>query len=136
MAFKEGRRRMRIYTKKAFWFEQKNVTPVITKAMGFQEVPEWVKDTLLFRLALQDGSVQVLSTVKQQKELENDGMTEEEKEVREKAKALGIEKWQTTGLGTLKKKLKELEKETEENQQQENQQQENQQQENQQEERQ
>ncbi len=70
---------MRIFTKKAFQFEKQNVPPVITKAMAFQNVPDWVKNTLLFELALKDGSVQVLADTKQQKELENDGMTQEEK---------------------------------------------------------
>lgn len=70
---------MRIFTKKAFQFEKQNVPSVITKAMAFQNVPDWVKNTLLFELALKDGSVQVLADTKQQKELENDGMTQEEK---------------------------------------------------------
>ena len=96
---------MRIFTKKAFQFEKQNVPPVITKAMAFQNVPDWVKNTLLFELALKDGSVQVLADTKQQKELENDGMTEEEKELREQAKQLDIKKWQTLGITKLKKKL-------------------------------
>ena len=67
---------MRIFTKKAFQFEKQNMSTITTKAMTFQDVPDWVKNTLLFELALKDGSVQVLADTKQQKELENDGMTD------------------------------------------------------------
>ncbi len=108
---------MRIFTKKAFQFEKQNVPPVITKAMAFQDVPDWVKDTLLFKLALKDGSVQVLADTKQQKELENDGMTEEEKELREQAKQLDIKKWQTLGITKLKKEIAEKQKQLQQKEQ-------------------
>lgn len=98
---------MRIFTKKAFQFEKQNMPTITTKSMAFQEVPDWVKDTLLFQLALKDGSVQVIADTKQQKELENDGMTEEEKELREQAKQLEIKKWQTLGIEKLKKEIEE-----------------------------
>lgn len=101
---------MRIFTKKAFQFEKQNVAPVITKAAAFQDVPDWVKNTLLFELALKDGSIQVLADMKQQKELENDGMTQEEKELREQAKQLDIKKWQTLGISKLKKEIEEKQK--------------------------
>ena len=108
---------MRIFTKKAFQFEKQNVPPVITKAMAFQNVPDWVKNTLLFELALKDGSVQVLADTKQQKELENDGMTEEEKELREQAKQLDIKKWQTLGITKLKKEIAEKQKQLQQQEQ-------------------
>ncbi len=108
---------MRIFTKKAFQFEKQNVPPVITKAMAFQNVPDWVKNTLLFELALKDGSVQVLADTKQQKELENDGMTEEEKELREQAKQLDIKKWQTLGITKLKKEIAEKQKQLQQKEQ-------------------
>ena len=108
---------MRIFTKKAFQFEKQNVPPVITKAMAFQDVPDWAKDTLLFKLALKDGSVQVIADTKQQKELENDGMTEEEKELREQAKQLDIKKWQTLGITKLKKEIAEKQKQLQQQEQ-------------------
>ena len=108
---------MRIFTKKAFQFEKQNVPPVITKAMAFQNVPDQVKNTLLFELALKDGSVQVLADTKQQKELENDGMTEEEKELREQAKQLDIKKWQTLGITKLKKEIAEKQKQLQQQEQ-------------------
>ena len=108
---------MRIFTKKAFQFEKQNVPPVITKAMAFQNVPDWVKNTLLFELALKDGSVQVLADTKQQKELENDGMTEEEKELREQAKHIDIKKWQTLGITKLKKEIAEKQKQLQQQEQ-------------------
>lgn len=101
---------MRIFTKKAFQFEKQNMSAITTKAMAFQDVPDWVKDTLLFELALKDGSVQVIADTKQQKELENDGMTQEEKELREQAKQLNIKKWQTLGITKLKKEITEKQK--------------------------
>ena len=101
---------MRIFTKKAFQFEKQNMPAITTKAMSFQDVPDWVKDTLLFELALKDGSVQVIADTKQQKELENDGMTQEEKELREQAKQLNIKKWQTLGIAKLKKEIAEKQK--------------------------
>ncbi len=110
MVFNERGKRMRIFTKKAFQFEKQNVASVVTKAMAFQEVPDWVKDTLLFKLALKDGSIQVIANTKQQKELENNGMTEEEKELREQAKQLDIKKWQTLGIDKLKKAIEEKQK--------------------------
>lgn len=108
---------MRIFTKKAFQFEKQNMSAVITKAMAFQEVPDWVRDTLLFQLALKDGSIQVIADTKQQKELENDGMTEEEKELREQAKQLDIKKWQTLGISKLKKEIEEKQKQLQQQEQ-------------------
>ena len=109
---------MRIFTKKAFQFEKQNVPPVITKAVAFQDVPDWVKNTLLFELALKDGSIQILADMKQQKELENDGMTQEEKELREQAKQLDIKKWQTLGISKLKKEKEEKQQESPEKEEQ------------------
>lgn len=110
---------MRIFTKKAFQFEKQNTKSVITKAMNFQDVPDWVKDTLLFELALKDGSIQVIADTKQQKELENDGMTQEEKELREQAKQLDIKKWQTLGISKLKKEIEEKQKQLQQEEKQE-----------------
>lgn len=108
---------MRIFTKKAFQFEKQNMSTITTKAMTFQDVPDWVKNTLLFELALKDGSVQVIADTKQQKELENDGMTEEEKELREQAKQLDIKKWQTLGITKLKKEIAEKQKQLQQKEQ-------------------
>ena len=110
---------MRIFTKKAFQFEKQNTKSVITKAMNFQDVPDWVKDTLLFELALKDGSIQVIADTKQQKELENDGMTQKEKELREQAKQLDIKKWQTLGISKLKKEIEEKQKQLQQEEKQE-----------------
>ena len=57
--------------------------------------------------------------MKQQKELENDGMTQEEKELREQAKQLDIKKWQTLGISKLKKEIEEKQKQLQEEKQQE-----------------
>ncbi len=108
---------MRIFTKKAFQFEKQNMSTITTKAMTFQDVPDWVKNTLLFELALKDGSVQVLADTKQQKELENDGMTQEEKKLREQAKQLDIKKWQTLGITKLKKEIAEKQKQLQQKEQ-------------------
>jgi hypothetical protein len=42
----------------------------------FVEAPEWVKDTLLFKLLVKDGSVRVAEGKAEQKALENDPMKE------------------------------------------------------------
>ena len=108
---------MRIFTKKSFQFEEKNMPAIITKAMTFQEVPAWVETTLLFQLALKDGSVQVIADRKQQKELENNGMTEEEKELREQAKQLEIKKWKILGISKLKEEIAEKQKQLQQEEQ-------------------
>lgn len=38
----------------------------------FKEVPEWVKDTLIFKLLLKDGSVKIAAEKEELKKLEND----------------------------------------------------------------
>ena len=59
----------------------------------------------------------MLADTKQQKELENDGMTEEEKELREQAKQLDIKKWQTLGITKLKKEIAEKQKQLQQQEQ-------------------
>lgn len=59
---------MRIFTKKAFIFFNKadEDKAIVTKALAFDDVPEWVKKDLTFKAALADGDIEVIVTREQQ----------------------------------------------------------------------
>lgn len=100
---------MKIFTKKAFRFDMSGQKSITTKAMEFKTVPDWVKDTLIFKLASKDGTIQEIVSKKQSLALENDGETPEEKELRDKAKELKIKNYQRLGIEELKQKIAEEE---------------------------
>jgi hypothetical protein len=64
---------MRIYSKKAFCFQNPNVASIVgldekqlkqtlvhVRAMDFVEVPDWVVEDAMFNWAVQDGDIEVL----------------------------------------------------------------------------
>ncbi len=69
---------MRIFAKKAFCFKLAGEI-VNIKPMEFKDVPDWVKDTYLFALAKQEGSVEEIVSKEQRLSLENDGINERRK---------------------------------------------------------
>ena len=63
------------YVAASFASPKKEIFSVSGDKLGtFIETPEWVKDTLLFKLLLRDGSIKVAENHKIQVELENDPM--------------------------------------------------------------
>lgn len=111
---------MKIFSKKTFRFDMKEQKSVTIKAMEFKNVPDWVKDTLIFKLASKDGTIQEIVSKKQSLALENDGETPEEKELRNKAKELKIKNYQRLGIEELKQKITEKEEENQKEKQGEN----------------
>ena len=102
---------MRIFAKKAFCFKLAGEI-VNIKPMEFKDVPDWVKDTYLFALAKQEGSVEEIVSKEQRLSFENDGITKEEKELRERAKDLKISNYQRMAIDKLKEKIAEAELKT------------------------
>ncbi|MCL2084420.1 MAG: hypothetical protein FWH06_04075 [Oscillospiraceae bacterium] len=63
---------LRIYTKRAFEFSNpKTGEKIQTAFMGFTTVPEWIRETPMFKAGLKTGSVQVIQSAAEQKTLEN-----------------------------------------------------------------
>lgn len=85
---------------------------VIVKPMEFKDVPDWVKTTYLFTLAQKEGSVEEIVSKEQSLSLESDGITKEEKELREQAKDLKINNYQRMAIDKLKEKIAEAELKT------------------------
>lgn len=59
---------MRIFTKKAFIFfnRSEDDKAIVTKALAFDDVPEWVNKDATFKAALADGDIEVIVTREQQ----------------------------------------------------------------------
>lgn len=62
---------MKIFTTKAFEF-QAGDQRVQTKRLAFMEAPDQIKEDLYFKKACEDGDVEIITTAKQQKKLENE----------------------------------------------------------------
>lgn len=60
---KEGKT-MRIFSKKAFQFDHPaGSAPAVTVQAGsFGDVPDWIADSIMFKLAKQDGDVEVIGS--------------------------------------------------------------------------
>jgi hypothetical protein len=78
MEFKEDLL-MRIFTKKAFKFrgEDKAVT---TAALSFADVPDWVKKDPIFPLAVTEGSIELIESKADERQIEVNGTTKQESE--------------------------------------------------------
>ena len=64
---------MKIYTKRSFGFTPPAGTdekPVVTRAMEFASVPDWVAQTRLFELAAADGNLTVIENAAQAADVE------------------------------------------------------------------
>lgn len=59
---------MRIFTKKAFIFFNKSEEDkaIVTKALAFDDVPDWVKKDPTYKAGLADGDIEVIVTREQQ----------------------------------------------------------------------
>lgn len=57
---------MRIFTKKSFEFENAE-EKVVTSPLAIQDVPAWVKDNWLFKMAKKDGDVEIIGSAKDEK---------------------------------------------------------------------
>ena len=74
---------MRIFTKKQYELKTQGGV-IITRPLSFMDVPEYVKDQLIFQWAVKDGSITVVETVAAQKALENEGDKPARRNKREK----------------------------------------------------
>ena len=60
---------MRIFARKTYEFDLGG-RKYVTQPLGFMDLPDAVEKTLLFRLAVADGSIEVLDTARRQKQAE------------------------------------------------------------------
>ena len=104
---------MRVFSKKSFKFDNGDKSFYL-KLMSFSDAPNWIRDTALFKLAIKDGSIEVIESKEQSKQLENNGITEDELALREKGKQLGINNYSKIGIDKLKKMIQEKESENNE----------------------
>lgn len=81
---------MRIFTKKSFRFDHPAGSnaggPVITQALSFHDVPEWVKESGMFKLAYSAGEIDLPEGAKQEDKVEV-AAHEEKKTKQKEAKA-------------------------------------------------
>lgn len=70
---------MRIFSTKSFLFTRGN-EEIEVQASNFADVPDWVADTSLFKLAKKDKSVSIMENAAQQKQVENTGKLEQPKQ--------------------------------------------------------
>jgi len=63
---------MLIFTKKSFEFKNASGEKVVTKALDFTEVPNWVKKDPIFAWGIKDGSIRVTETTKDKKAVEKE----------------------------------------------------------------
>ena len=60
---------MRIFARKTYEFDLDG-RKYVTQPLGFMDLPDAVEKTRLFRLAVADGSIEVLDTARRQKQAE------------------------------------------------------------------
>lgn len=60
---------MRIFARKTYEFDLDG-RKFVTRPLEFMDLPDVVEKTLLFRLAVADGSIEVLDTARKQKQAE------------------------------------------------------------------
>lgn len=61
---------MQIFTKKSFEFKNPSGEKVVTKALDFNSVPDWVKKDPIFNWGKADGDILVTETAKEKKAAE------------------------------------------------------------------
>lgn len=78
---------MRVFSVKSFLFVR-GEEKVKVRNQEMKDVPDWVAETQLFKLAQIDGNIQILSSKSEEKQVEKDGTTvkkaQEKKEKKEK----------------------------------------------------
>lgn len=64
---------MRIFSKKTFQFDHPagTETAVIAQMQNFADVPDWVADSTMFKLAQADGDVEVINSTQDEKAAES-----------------------------------------------------------------
>ncbi len=79
---------MRIFSTKAYKFPHpdQSGSSVTVRARDFAEVPDWVQDTLLFRLATSDGTLTVSETRAQVAQVEKTEAADKANSVAQRAK--------------------------------------------------
>lgn len=75
---------IRIFAAKSFLFSN-GEEEVEVKNREMKEVPDWVADTQLFKLAEIDGNIQIMESKAVQKEVEKTGTTTKQAKKKEKA---------------------------------------------------
>lgn len=82
---------MRIFSKKAYRFDHPSGRdaggPVFTQALSFHDVPDWVKESNMFKLALSAGEVSVTDDKSEEAKVEK--AAHEEKQSRRKSAKAG-----------------------------------------------
>jgi hypothetical protein len=64
---------MRIFTKKAFEFEnEKTKEKVVTSPLAFHDVPDWVKGNDYFKMVKADGDAEIITDAKKEKKVVDD----------------------------------------------------------------
>ena len=92
----------KIFTRRCFGFRNPKTGEKVTTAfMGFTPVPDWVRDQPMYKQGVNTGSIEVIQSVEQQKELENSGETNKLAELRARAVELKIPRATQLGEGKL-----------------------------------
>lgn len=87
---------MRIFAKKQYELKTQG-GPIITRPLSFMDVPDYVQDQLIFKLAVKEGSITVIETAAAQKTLENEGDKPARRSKREKKMVEDTLKEETPG---------------------------------------
>ncbi|NFI47861.1 hypothetical protein FDA77_18745 [Clostridium botulinum] len=61
---------MRVFASKSYLFKQEEEVALINN-QEIKDMPDWIENTLLFKLAESDGSIQIIENNIQQKSVEN-----------------------------------------------------------------
>ncbi|HID0769571.1 TPA: hypothetical protein ACXC99_003668 [Clostridium botulinum] len=61
---------MRVFASKSYLFKQEGEVALINN-QEIKDMPDWIENTLLFKLAESDGSIQIIENNIQQKSVEN-----------------------------------------------------------------
>lgn len=107
---------MKIFSKKSYRFDKEGQNSV-TVGIGFSpELPEWIKDSMLFKLAVKENSINVIAKKDDQSSIEKGLEDAKLAELREQAKNLGIKNYEKMKQPTLETKIAEALKKIEEKQ--------------------
>lgn len=105
---------MKIFSKKSFRFDKDGQKSVTVEAGIFSpELPDWIKDTLLYKLAVKEGSISEIAKKSDQTEIEKGLADSELAKLREQAKTLGIKNFTNMKQETLEAKIAEALKKAE-----------------------
>ncbi|MDU5080236.1 hypothetical protein [uncultured Tissierella sp.] len=92
----------KVYSYKAYKFEKKEagktVESVSVPPLTFSTVPEWVRNTAFFNLALKDGSIVIVES----KNVEKNTEPSELEQLKAKAKELGLKGYGNYGIQKLR----------------------------------